>query len=84
EFRSRKFLNPTSYIKVKNECLQRLVCDHFDTLKNECNELITREDFDALRNMYKLLVPTPIGTSYMVERLQQNIAAIGHEKIHSL
>ncbi|CAM2725921.1 unnamed protein product [Rotaria socialis] len=84
EFRSRKFLNSTSYIKVKNECLQRLVCDHFDTLKNECNELIIREDFDALRNMYKLLVPTPIGTSYMVERLQQNIAAIGHEKIHSL
>ncbi|CAF3643092.1 unnamed protein product, partial [Rotaria sp. Silwood2] len=46
EFRSRKFLNPTSYSKVYNECLQRLVCDHFDTLKSECNELIVKEDLD--------------------------------------
>lgn len=49
ELRSYKFLNPTSYIKVKNECLQRLVCDHFDTFKNECNELIAREDFDGIK-----------------------------------
>ncbi|CAF0943305.1 unnamed protein product [Rotaria sordida] len=84
EFRSRKFLNPTSYIKVNNECLQRLVCDHYDTLKNECNELILQQDFDALQNMYKLLKPTHIGTNYMVEQLQANITYIGNEKIQSL
>ncbi|CAF1020048.1 unnamed protein product [Rotaria sordida] len=84
EFRSRKFLNPTSYIKVNNECLQRLVCDHYDTLKNECNELILQQDFDALQNMYKLLKPTHIGINYMVEQLQANITYIGNEKIQSL
>ncbi|CAF3582944.1 unnamed protein product [Adineta steineri] len=84
EFRSRKFLNPTSYSKVYNECLQRLVCDHFDTFKSECNELIIKEDLDALRNMYKLLKPTHIGINYMVEKLQDNIARIGHEKVQSL
>ena len=47
EFRSRKFLNPTSYQKVYVECLQRLVCDHFDTLKSECNELIVKEDLEG-------------------------------------
>ncbi|CAF4869208.1 unnamed protein product [Rotaria sp. Silwood1] len=84
EFRSRKFLNSTSYIKVNSECLQRLVCDHYDTLKNKCNDLILKEDFDALQNMYKLLKPTHIGTNYMVEQLQHNISRIGHEKVQSL
>ncbi|CAF0895622.1 unnamed protein product [Adineta ricciae] len=84
EFRSRKFLNPTSYSKVYNECLQRLVCDHFETFKGECNELIVREDLDALQNMYKLLKPTHIGINYMVERLQEHIARIGHDKVQSL
>ncbi|CAF3459379.1 unnamed protein product [Rotaria sp. Silwood1] len=84
EFRSRKFLNSTSYSKVYNECLQRLVCDHFDTLKSECNELIVKEDLDALSNMYKLLKPTHIGINYMVEKLQDHISRIGHEKVQSL
>ena len=84
-----------------NECLQRLVCDHFDTLKNECNELIIKEDLDgkktndknsffdlilciALNNMYKLLKPTSIGINYMVEKLQDYISRISHEKIQTL
>jgi len=53
EFRSRKFLNSTSYSKVYNECLQRLVCDHFDTLKSECKDLIIKEDLDGKFNKKK-------------------------------
>ncbi len=34
--------------------------------------------------MYKLLKPTHIGINYMVERLQDYISRIGHEKIQSL
>ena len=34
--------------------------------------------------MYKLLKPTHIGISYMVERLQDNITNIGHEKVQLL
>ncbi|CAF4302679.1 unnamed protein product, partial [Adineta steineri] len=84
EFRSRKFLNSTSYSKVYHECLQRLVCDHYDTLKNQCTELIIREDLDALRNMYKLLKPTHIGITYMVEQLQEHMSRTGHERIQTL
>lgn len=38
----------------------------------------------ALNNMYKLLKPTHIGINYMVEKLQEYISHIGHEKIQSL
>jgi len=34
--------------------------------------------------MHKLLKPTHIGINYMVERLQDNISSIGHERIQSL
>ncbi len=34
--------------------------------------------------MYKLLKPTHIGINYMVEKLQDNISQIGHEKVQSL
>ena len=40
--------------------------------------------FLALQNMYKLLKPSQIGTNYMVKRLEDNIAHIGHEKVQSL
>ena len=50
EFRSRKFLNPTSYKKVYKECLQCLVCDHFETMKRECDGLVEKEDLDGKTN----------------------------------
>lgn len=34
--------------------------------------------------MYKLLEPTHIGISYMVERLQDHISNIGQEKVQAL
>ena len=34
--------------------------------------------------MYKLLKPTHIGINYMVEKLQDHISQIGHEKVQSL
>jgi hypothetical protein len=34
--------------------------------------------------MYKLLKPTHIGINYMVEKLQDNISRIGHDKVQSL
>jgi hypothetical protein len=34
--------------------------------------------------MYKLLKPTHIGINYMVEKLQDNISHIGHDKVQSL
>lgn len=34
---------------MKNECLQRLVCDHFDIFKTECDKLIPKEDYDGIK-----------------------------------
>ncbi|CAF1129217.1 unnamed protein product, partial [Didymodactylos carnosus] len=84
EFRSRKFLNPTSYTKVYNECHLYLIIVNMEIFKNECNKLIVEEDMEALQNMYKLLKPIQTGIQYMVERLQDNITHIGNEKVQSL
>ena len=41
--RSRKFLNPSSYSKVSQQCQQRLVEDYLNFLHSECQELIKNE-----------------------------------------
>ncbi|UJR20964.1 hypothetical protein I4U23_024070 [Adineta vaga] len=84
EFRSRKYLNSTSYPKTNHECLQRLVCDHLNVIIKECDDFILKENLDALRNMYKLLKPTHTGVDHMVKRLEANISELGHERIQDL
>jgi cullin 2 len=41
--RSRKFLNPSSYSIVSQQCQQRLVEDNLHFLHSECKELIKNE-----------------------------------------
>lgn len=41
--RSRKFLNPSSYSKVSQQCQQRLVEDYLTFLHSECKDLIKNE-----------------------------------------
>ena len=36
DLRSRKFLHPSSYSKVRSECEQRMVADHLAAIHNEC------------------------------------------------
>ena len=43
DFRSRKFLHPSSYSKVTHECQQRLVADHLQFLHGECQEMVRLE-----------------------------------------
>ena len=42
-FRSRKFLNPSSYTKVTKECEQKMVADHLQMLHSECREMVKTE-----------------------------------------
>ncbi|CAF1268122.1 unnamed protein product, partial [Adineta ricciae] len=84
EFRSRKYLNSTSYPKVYHECLQHLVCNHLTFITDGCDDFILQENLDALRNMYKLLKPTQAGLDYMVKRFQVNMTNIGHERMRCI
>ncbi len=82
--RSRRFLNPSSYNKVNQECQKRLVEDYLSFLHSECKELIKNEVQYDLRNMYKLLKPFPNGLTVMVEEVQSHIARIGFETVNGL
>lgn len=42
--RSRKFLNPTSFIKVTREVESRLIADHLQFLHAECKDMVTEEN----------------------------------------
>ena len=43
DLRSRRFLNPSSYNKVNQECQKRLVESYLGFLHSECKELIKNE-----------------------------------------
>lgn len=55
DLRSRKFLHPSSYSKVRSECEQRMVADHLAAIHNECPAMVQEERQQDLRNAYKLL-----------------------------
>lgn len=82
--RSRRFLNPSSYIKVNTEVQKRLVEDYLSFLHSECKELIRNEVKHDLRHMYKLLKPFPNGLTVMVDEVQNHIARIGLEAVNDL
>lgn len=84
DLRSRRFLNPSSYNKVNQECQKRLVEAYLGFLHSECKELIKNEIKPDLRNMYKLLKPFPNGLTVMVEEVQNHIARIGLEAVNGL
>ena len=43
DLRSRKFLHPSSYSKVRSECEQRMVADHLAAIHNECPAMEQQE-----------------------------------------
>jgi hypothetical protein len=55
DLRSRKFLHPSSYGKVRSECEQRMVADHLAAIQNECLTMVQLEFQQDLRNSYALL-----------------------------
>lgn len=42
--RSRKYLHPSSYPKVTQECEQRMVADHLQFLHGECKRMVQEEN----------------------------------------
>ncbi|XP_064647338.1 cullin-2-like [Lineus longissimus] len=82
-FRSRKFLHPSSYTKVRRECHQRMVADHLGFLHNECKEMVTKEIKKDLSNMYLLLNPTylPGGLGVLVQELEDHIREVGFDAV---
>ncbi|XP_054622058.1 cullin-2 isoform X2 [Dunckerocampus dactyliophorus] len=73
EMRCRKYLHPSSYAKVINECQQRMVADHLQFLHGECQNIIRQEKRDDMANMYTLLRAVSNGLPHMIQELQIHI-----------
>ncbi|XP_050388623.1 cullin-2 [Patella vulgata] len=84
DFRSRKFLHPTSYAKVTNECQMRCVADHLQFLHGECREMVQSERRTDLGNMYKLLRPIQSGLGILVQEVEEYIKQISLEVVKTL
>ncbi|KAK3587967.1 hypothetical protein CHS0354_014484 [Potamilus streckersoni] len=83
-FRSRKFLNPSSYNKVTYECQQRMVADHLQFLHGECREMVQSEKRKDLSNMFKLLKPIHGGLGVLIEEVESHIRTVGLEAVKNL
>lgn len=84
DFRSRKFLHPSSYNKVTHECQQRMVADHLQFLHGECREMVKNEKRKDLSNMYSLLKPIHGGLSELVKEVEEHIKSTSLEAVSNL
>ncbi|XP_074658807.1 cullin-2-like [Tubulanus polymorphus] len=83
-FRSRKFLHPSSYTKVTRECELRMIADHLPFLQSECKEMVEKEKFKDLSNMYELLNPIPGGLVILIKQTESHIKQTGFDAIKNL
>ncbi|CAC5381571.1 CUL2 [Mytilus coruscus] len=84
DFRSRKFLHPSSYSKVTHECQQRMVADHLQFLHGECREMVRVEKRKDLSNMYQLLKPIHGGLGVLIQEIETHIKNTGLEAVKNL
>ncbi|XP_077979355.1 cullin-2-like [Glandiceps talaboti] len=82
--RSRKFLHPSSYNKVTQECQQKMVAEHLLFLHNECKEIVRKEKKEDMQRLFKLLQPIQNGLGEMIQELEKHIKDTGLEAICNL
>nr|KAG5689796.1 hypothetical protein BaRGS_007074 [Batillaria attramentaria] len=82
--RSCKFLHPSSYDKVMQECQQRMVADHLQFLHGECHEMVQQEKRKDLTHMYQLLKPIQGGLGVLIQDIEEHIKHTGLEAVRSL
>lgn len=82
--RSRKFLHPSSYEKVTQECQQRMIADHLQFLHGECQGMVAQEIRKDLRNMYSLLKPITNGLEILVQEVQGHVKNRGLSAVTNL
>ncbi|XP_071505622.1 cullin-2-like [Diadema antillarum] len=84
QLRSHKFLHPSSYHRMLEECQKRMVADHMALLHAECRTMVRNEQRQDLSRMYELLKPIPNGLSIMVQELEAHIVDSGRQAIAGL
>ncbi|XP_054709882.1 cullin-2-like [Uloborus diversus] len=82
--RSRKYLHPSSYPRVTQECQQRMVADHLQFLHGECKRMVQQEACTDLHHMYLLLKSIPSGAEALILEVQKHITKIGLDVVNNL
>lgn len=82
--RNRKFLHPSSYGKVIEECEQRMVADNLQFLHGECRAMVQQQRKKDLQNMYTLLRSINNGLGVLVQEVQSHIQTKGSEAVTNL
>lgn len=72
DLRSRKFLHPSSYSKVRSQCEQRMVADHLQAIHNEFSTMVRDELLQDLFNAYALLKVKTVCHSIRLTVLRAN------------
>ncbi|KAG8188555.1 hypothetical protein JTE90_007163 [Oedothorax gibbosus] len=84
DFRSRKYLHPSSYSRVTQECEQRMVAGHLQFLHGECKRMVKQECRTDLQHLYLLLKSIPSALEALIQEIQKHISSIGLEVVNSL
>lgn len=83
-FRSRKFLHPSSYMKVTQECQHWMVADYLQYLHAECSNMVQKERRKDLSNLYTLLKPINNGLNVLIQEVESHIKRTGLGAVQNL
>jgi len=84
KLRTKRFLDNSSFDKVKRECEFVLIDKHKEAILAECGHYLKDNKLEDLSRMYRLLTCTDDGIKPMLEMLQNHITNVGFDVIRSL
>ncbi|ELR25392.1 cullin 1, putative [Acanthamoeba castellanii str. Neff] len=82
--RGKKYLDSSSFEKLKRECDTALIERHKDLMQVECKTYLADDKRDDLSRMYHLLSRIPEGINPMLEVLQKYVTDVGFDAVKSI
>jgi hypothetical protein len=82
--RAKKYLDPSSFDKLKRECDTVLIEKHKEVMQVECENYLKDDKRDDLSRMYHLLSRIPEGINPMLDVLQSHVTKYGFDAVKSI
>jgi len=82
--RAKKYLDSSSYDKLKRECDTVLIEKHKEVMQVECENYLKDDKRDDLSRMYHLLSRIPDGIAPMLEVLQTHVTKFGFDAVKGI
>lgn len=81
---SFRYLNPSSFTRLRLECRDRLLSDNVAYINSHCREMLRSEQWRDLGTMYELLSGLENGLELMVSDFEQHLQDAGLKQMQSL